>query len=128
MHFVSQELVYTSSKCIEISMTNIEVQLRHYVVTVHIILFVLAVIPNKMQPRGTQFYGGAVLVLRTTNVGVVAKERAEGRYAKYVDGHGWIKHVARHIICVILFIFWVRTKHQIPTSWVLVRLHQLFQA
>ena len=67
-------------------------------------LFVLAVIPNKMRPRGTQFYGGAVLVVRTTGVGVVAEERAKGRYAKYVDGCGWIKHAARHIICVI-YIF-----------------------
>ena len=67
----------------------------------HKVPFVLAVIPNKMQPRGTRFYGGAVLVVRTTGVGVVAKERAKGRYAKYVDGRGWIKHAARHIICVI---------------------------
>ena len=82
--------------------------------------FVLAVIPNKMGPRGTQFYGGAVLVVRNTGVGVVAKEHAKGRYAKYVDGHGWIKHAARRIICVILFWLSVRTKRQIPTSWVLV--------
>ena len=66
--------------------------------------FVLAVIPKKMRPRGTQFYGGAVLVIRTTDVGAVSKECAKGRYAKYVDGRGWIKHAARHIICVI-FIF-----------------------
>ena len=66
--------------------------------------FVLAVIPNKMRPRGTQFYGGAVLVVRTTGVGVVSKERDKGRYSKYVDGRGWIKNAGRHIICVI-FIF-----------------------
>ena len=67
-------------------------------------LFVLAVIPKIMQPCGIRFYGGAVLVLRITAIGVVAKECAKGRYAKYVDGRGWIKHAARHIICVI-FIF-----------------------
>ena len=64
--------------------------------------FVLAVVPNKMQPHGTRFYGGADLVARATGIGVVAEERAKGRYAKYVDGRGWIKHAARHIICVIL--------------------------
>ena len=64
--------------------------------------FVLAVVSNKMRPRGTRFYGGAVLVVRTTGVDVVAEERAKGRNAKYVDGSGWIKHAARHIICVIL--------------------------
>ena len=57
-----------------------------------------------MQPCGTRFYCGAVLVVSTTGVGVVANERAKGRYAKYVDGCGWIKHASRHIICVI-FIF-----------------------
>ena len=67
--------------------------------------FVLDVVPNKMRPCGTLFYGGAVLVVRTTGVGIVAKERAKGRYAKYVDGHGWIKHAARHIICVIFMFF-----------------------
>ena len=66
--------------------------------------FVPDVIPNKMLPFGTQFYGGAVLIVSNTGVGVVAEERAKGRYAKYVDGHGWIKHASRHIICVI-FIF-----------------------
>ena len=59
--------------------------------------FVLAVTPNKIRPRGTQFYGGAVLVVRTTGVGVGAKERVKGRYSKYVDGSGWIKHAVRHI-------------------------------
>ena len=120
MRFVSQELVDTSSKCIEVSMTNIEVKPRHQSGTVHKMPFVLSVIPNKMRPRGTQFYGGSVLVVRTTGVGVVTKERAKGRYAKYIDGPGWIKHAARHIICVILFLLSVRTKRQIPTSWVLV--------
>ena len=68
--------------------------------------FVPAVIPNKMRPRGTRFYGGAVLVVRTTDVGVISKESAKGRYAKYVDGRGWIKHAARHIICgVYTFVF-----------------------
>ena len=104
MRFVSQDLLDTSAKCIEISMTNIEVELRHSSGTVHKMPFVLAVIPNKMRPCGTQFYGGAILVVRTTDVGVVAKERAKGRYAKYVDGHVWIKYTARHIICVI-YIF-----------------------
>ena len=70
----------------------------------HKIPFVLALVSNKMRPRGTEFYGGAVLFLSTNGVGVVGKERAKGRYAKYVYGHGWIKHAARHIICVI-FIF-----------------------
>ena len=73
-----------------------------------------------MRPCGTRFYGGAVLIVSTTSVGVVAKERAKGRYAKYVDGRGWIKHAARHIICVILFLLSVRTKRKIPTSWVVV--------
>ena len=104
MHFIAQKLVDASAKCIEVSMTNIEMELEHLAGTVHEMPFVPAVIPNKMQPRGTRFYGGAVLVVRTTGVGVVAKECAKGRYAKYVDGHGWIKHAARHIICVI-FIF-----------------------
>ena len=71
----------------------------------HKMPFVLALIPNKMRPRGTRFYGGAVLVIRTTGVVVVAKERAKGRYAKYVDWRGWIKHAARRIICVILIFF-----------------------
>ena len=70
----------------------------------HKMPLVLAVIPNKMRPRGTLFYGGAILVVRTNGIGVVAKERAKGRYAKYIDGRGWIKHASRHIICVI-FIF-----------------------
>ena len=63
--------------------------------------FVPDVIPNKMLPFGTQFYGGAVLVVKTTGVGVVAKECAKGRYAKYFNGRVWIKHAARHIICVM---------------------------
>ena len=67
----------------------------------HKVTFVPARIQYKMRPRDTRFYGGAVLVVRTTGVGVVAKERAKGRYAKYVDGCGWIKHAARLIICVI---------------------------
>ena len=45
---------------------------------------VSAMTPNKMRPRGTRFYGGAVLVVRNTGVGVVAKEHAKGRYTKYV--------------------------------------------
>ena len=67
----------------------------------HKIPSVLAMTPNKMRPRGTRFYGGAILVVRNTGVGVVAKERAKGRYAKYADGRGWIKKTARLIICVI---------------------------
>ena len=70
----------------------------------HKMPFVPALIPNKMRPRGTRFYGGAVLFVRTTGVGVVAKESAKVRYAKYVDGLGWIKHASRHIICV-MYIF-----------------------
>ena len=86
----------------------------------HKMPFVLAMIPNKMRSHGTRFYGGAVLVVSATGVGDVAKERSKGRYAKYVDGRGWTKHAARHIVCVILFLLSVRTKRQIPTSWVLV--------
>ena len=67
----------------------------------HKVPFVPAVIPNKMLPRGTRFYGGSVLVVRTTGVGVVAEERAKGKYVKFVDGCGWIKPAARHIICVM---------------------------
>ena len=70
----------------------------------HKIPFVLSVIPNKMRPSSTQFYGGSVLVVRANGVGIVSKERVKGRYAKYVDGPGWIKYTARHIICVI-YIF-----------------------
>ena len=79
MRFVSQEHVDTSAKFIEISMTNIEVDLRHSAGTVYKMPFMLAMIPNKMRPRGTQFYGGAVLVVRTTGVGVVAKEHSKRR-------------------------------------------------
>ena len=47
--------------------------------------FVLAVIPNKMRPRGTRFYGGTILVVRTTGVGVFPKERAKGRWYLGLD-------------------------------------------
>ena len=102
MHFIAQKLVDASAKCIEVSMTNIEMELGHLAGTVHEMPFVPAVIPNKMRPRGTRFYGGAVLVVRTTGVGMIAEERAEGRYAEYVQGRGWIKHAARHIIFMML--------------------------
>ena len=83
-------------------MTNIEMELGHLAGTVHEMPFVPAMIPNKMRPRGTRFDRGAVLVVRITGVGVVGEERAEGRYAEYVQGRGWIKHAARHIICMML--------------------------
>ena len=83
--------------------------------------FVLAVVPNKMQPRFTRFYGGAVLVVRTTGVGVVAEESAKVRYAKYAGTPSVLMGVAGSnthpgtSYVLFSFLLSVRTERQIPT-------------
>ena len=48
MHFISQKLVDTGAESIKVSMTNIEMELRHLAGTVLEMPFVPAMVPNKM--------------------------------------------------------------------------------